>query len=195
MGTATSRSAAAGLAALALALTGCGSATHSSSDAAKAAPFGWLRPASPPAGWSAVRIPGGAVMSYPPGWVRIGGDPGTASAASFDSAHHFVGYLNITPRQSRETLGDWAHFRVAHNAEENDRNITTLAVGTGLRFRAGRGSCVRDSYTTAAGASYIEVACLVAGPRSSVVIVGASPPKNWARTAPLLERAISSMLA
>ena len=134
-------------------------------------------------------------MPIPPGWKRIKGDTGTATAALLDAHHHFVGYLNLTPRQSNETLANWGRFRVAHNADENDRNVKLLAVGAGLRFRGGHGSCVRDSYATTVGTHYIELACLVVGRRASVVIVGASPPGTWAHVSPLLEQAISSVTA
>jgi hypothetical protein len=212
-----------GLAALVLGLAGCGRAgtnraagssaagtrTSASSQAAAtvAAPgsagmgvasrggFAWLRAVAPPAGWRVATIPIGATMPYPRGWVRLRGDAGTATAALLDSQHHFLGYLNLTPRQSAETLANWARFRVAHNADENDRNIRTLAVGSGLRLRDGRGSCVRDSYATTSGSHYIEVACLIAGTHRSVVVVGASPPQTWARVSPLLERAIVGVSA
>jgi hypothetical protein len=132
-------------------------------------------------------------MPYPPGWRRIKGDPGTASAARFDAHDRFIGYLNVTPRQSTETLANWAHFRVAHNVEEGDRDVRMLAAATGLRFRGGGGSCVRDSYLTAVRTRYIEIACLVTGGRTSTVVVGAAPPQHWTAIAPLLERAISTL--
>lgn len=157
--------------------------------------FGWLHPRSPPAGWQTARIPIGAAMPYPPGWTLLKGDAGTATVALLDQDHHFVGYLNLTPRQSTETMANWSHFRVAHNAHERERDIKMLAVGTGLRFRGGRGSCVRDSYTTTTGTRYIELACLVTGQQASVVIVGASPPQTWGRVSALLEQAISSVTA
>jgi hypothetical protein len=100
-------------------------------------------------------------MTYPPGWKRIKSDPGTASAALLSRRHLFLGYLNLTPRQSNESLANWAHFRVRHNSEDGDRDVSTLAVGTDLRFRDGSGTCVRDAYTTSTGARYVEFACLV----------------------------------
>ena len=69
--------------------------------------------------------------------------------------------------------------------------MTMLANAHGLQFRTGHGACVKDSYRSATGASYVELACLVAGKRASSVIVGAAPPHAWARVSPLLERAIS----
>jgi hypothetical protein len=200
-----SRSAALGLAAFAFALAGCGEKPSSRAarpnpsplgrpHSAAPASFDWLQPGSPPSGWRVASIPGGATIAYPPDWKRIESDPGTATAAVLSPQHRFLGYLNLTPRQGNETLTNWARFRVEHNAQENDRDVRTLAVGTGLRFRTGRGSCVRDAYTTRTGTSYIELACLVSGNGTSAVIVGASPPQSWAQISPLLERAISSAL-
>jgi hypothetical protein len=186
------RTGTAALALAAIALAGCGSSTHSSSSAATPA-FAWLRPGPPPAGWPVVRIPAGAAMAYPPGWHVVAGDRGTATAVLFGAHRHYLGYLNLTPRQADETLADWGRFRVQHNAEEGDRGVVTQAIGTGLRFPAAHGSCVRDAYSSSTGARYIELACLVMGTRSSVVIVGASPPQAWGRISPQLERALSSV--
>jgi hypothetical protein len=177
----------AAVAALALALAGgaagCGSSTKG--------PFAWLRPQPPPRGWATTRIPTGAQMTYPPGWRLLRGDPGTATAALVDSDHRFVGYLNVTPRQGGETLSGWPSFRIAHNAHEGDRAIQRLAAATGLRFRTGHGSCVKDTYTTPSRARYIEIACLVAGTSATSVIVGAAPPASWPRASGAIERAIS----
>jgi hypothetical protein len=106
--------------------------------------------------------------------------------------HAFVGYLNVTPGQGRESLGDWGSFRVAHNADEGDRHIRRIAVSRVLRFRTGRGRCVRDTYTTRTGAQFVELACLVAGPRTTSVIVGAAPPRMWGQMSSLIEQAISA---
>ncbi|HEY6397759.1 MAG TPA: hypothetical protein VIX82_09930, partial [Solirubrobacteraceae bacterium] len=100
------------------------------------------------------RISDGATMPYPPGWARIPGDRGTATAALLDARHLFLGYLNVTPRQAEETLAGWPGFRVRHNAKEGDRKVTTLAFRMGVRFRRGHGSCVEDSYTTSTGTRY-----------------------------------------
>ncbi len=191
METAISKAAALGLVALALTLCGCGEAASSTTPSAPAL-FAWLHPGPPPSGWREVTIPSGAELAYPPGWRLIQSDRGSASAALLDRGL-YVGYLNITPRQSNETLGDWGRFRVQHNAKEGDRQVVTLAVGSGLRFRRGSGSCVKDSYATVTRARFIELACLVVGRTASDVIVGATPPQDWSRISPLLERAISSV--
>ncbi len=92
--------------------------------------FAWLHPGSVPAGWQLASIPIGAAMPYPRGWERLKGDAGTATAGLLDGNHHFIGYLNLTPRQSSETTANWGRFRLAHNAEENDRNIKIRWVTT-----------------------------------------------------------------
>ncbi len=131
-------------------------------------------------------------MPYPPGWQRVKADSGAASAARFDTHGHYLGYLNVTPQQGDETLANWDRFRVQHNADEGDRQVKTIAAGTGLRFLTGTGSCVKDTYVTITHARYVEIACLVAGHRATSVIVGAAPPSAWAQTGPLIERAISA---
>jgi hypothetical protein len=181
MATATSRAALPGIAALAVvAVAGCGGGPG---------PFAWVSPQASPAGWSVARIATGAAVPIPPHWKRISGDRGTATAATFDGHGHIVGYLNLTPRQGRETLANWRTFRVEHNADEGEKNVRRLAVAEGLRFGSGRGACVKDSYTTATGAAYVELACLIHG----TVIVGAAPPRDWASIAPLLERSIAAV--
>ena len=175
--------------ALALALIGAGCGTSSQ------ARFAWVQPQPVPPHWAVVRIASGSELAYPPGWRIVPGDRGTATAALLGEGGRYLGYLNVTPRQGDENTATWASFRIAHNADEGDTAITRIAAATGLRFRGGRGSCVTDSYTTRTGARYIEVACLIEGPRAASVIVGAAPPNSWRRTSITLERAISSSKA
>jgi hypothetical protein len=109
-----------------------------------------------------------------------------------DSHGQIRGYLNVTPRQGDETVPTWPSFRVHHNAQEGDRDVHTEEVGQGLHFRSGRGSCVRDRYTTVTGAQYAELACLVDGKGASSVIVAAASPEAWRELSPVLEQAISA---
>jgi hypothetical protein len=194
MGTATSEAAAAALAAIALTLSaGCGGAGQPARRATAAgASFAAVRAASPPAAWRPVRIPTGAVLFYPPTWRRAAGDAGTGTAVLEGAGRQLLGYLNITPQQSDETLSNWPRFRVAHNAEEGDRDVRSEASAEGVRFRTGIGTCVRDRYTTKSGARYIELACIVKGTATSVIIA-ASPPEDWGRVSPVLYRALSAM--
>jgi hypothetical protein len=132
-------------------------------------------------------------MSYPPNWKPIAGDRGTATVVLLRGRHGYQGYLNLTPRQGGETLANWRRVRVDHNRDEGDRHVSMLAAASPRPFGEGRASCVKDSYATSSGADYIEIACLAAGRRGSVVIVGASPPAAWGRVSPELERAISTL--
>jgi hypothetical protein len=175
------------IAASLIAATACGGAASS--------PFGWLTPRAVPRGWSFVTIPNGARLAYPSGWRRIHGDPGTATVVLLSPGGRYIGYLNVTPRQGGETVAGWPSFRVSHNGEEGDRNVKRLAAATRLRFLDGSGSCVKDSYTTSIGTTYIEIACLVTGPSSASVIVAAATPSSWGRESPVLERAISGFRA
>lgn len=168
-----------------MALAGCGSASHT--------PFGWLRPAARPAGWSLLRIPSGAAIAYPSSWQRLRGDPGSGTVALRDASGHFLGYLNLTPRQGNEQLATWATFRVDHNREEGDRQVVELGHAGDLRFRSAHGSCVSDRYVTRVGTRYREIACLVVGARAATVVVGAAPPDSWSRLSPALQRAISTL--
>jgi hypothetical protein len=188
MGTATSRASA--LIVLVVVLAGCGSASH---DARHQASFAGVRAGAAPSSWPRAHIPGGAAMAYPPGWKRIESDSRAASAALFGPRRRFLGYLNLTPQQSNETLADWPRFRIAHNADDEDHDVRTLAVSGTVTFRDGRGRCVEDSYVTSTNAHYTELACLVRGARSGVVALGAAPPGQWTRLEPTLARAISSV--
>jgi hypothetical protein len=105
----------------------------------------------------------------------------------------YLGYLNLTPQQGAENLSNWASFRVGHNADEGDRAVRRLSAATGLRFRSGHGSCVKDSYVTEIGSHFIEIACLVASPRAESVVVGAAPPDRWSQASAVIERAIEGM--
>jgi hypothetical protein len=196
MGT-SSRRALAGLAlaaAVALVAAGCGGTSRSGA----AAPthtnsaFAWLQPSAPPPGWKIARLPSGkAAMAYPPGWRAIRTDPGTVSAALLGAHGRIRGYLNATPQGGAETLANWARFRPAHNHEEGDQAVQTLAAAGGLRFTAGSGSCVMDRYRTVSD-RYREIACIVKGSHATTVVVGAAEPGAWTALAPDLQRAIAS---
>jgi len=167
-----------------------GAGRHSSHDPGSHA-FSWLRPAPPPPGWNLARSTA-AALAYPPGWTPIKTDPGTASVALLGNAGAIDAYLNVTPRQGKETLANWNHFRPAHNKGEGNKNVRVIAASTNLNFRSGRGSCVIDDYTTTSKARYREIACFVAGRTSSAVIVAAAPTALWDQQAVTLQHAVSS---
>jgi hypothetical protein len=161
---------------------------------ARAPAFRWLHPGHPPRSWKLARLPSGAAtFAYPGTWRPIRTDPGTASVALLGHGPSIRGYLNLTPRQGAETLANWPSFRIQHlREEESSKDVRLIASAHGLGFRSGRGSCVIDSYRTSR-TRYREIACLVAGIRTSSVIVGAAPSKTWARQAETIERAIASL--
>jgi hypothetical protein len=156
-----------------------------------AAAFAWLRPAAPPAGWTAAHTAGGATVSYPPGWRPIKTDPGTASVALLGRGDRIDGYLNVTPRQGPENMTNWSSFRPRHNRREGARRVRVIASSADLSFRDGRGSCVIDTYATSK-AAYHEIACLVSGHGSTSVVVAAAPSALWDLQAAELQRAVSS---
>jgi hypothetical protein len=157
--------------------------------------FRWLHPQRTPQGWKLARLPSGkATFAYPKAWRPIRTDPGTVSVALLGRGRSIRGYLNLTPRQGRETLANWPSFRIEHLGDEGSSDVRLIASAHGLTFPSGRGSCVIDSYRTTR-ARYREIACLVAGPRTSSVIVGAAPVQTWAQRAGTLERAIASLRA
>ena len=156
--------------------------------------FRWLQPVHPLRGWKVARLPSGAAtFAYPRSWRTIRTDPGTVSVALIGRGHLIRGYLNATPRQGSETLANWPSFRIEHlRDEESPKDVRLIAAAHGLRFRSGTGSCVIDSYRTSR-TRYREIACLVAGTRTSSVIVGAAPGKTWGQQVETIERAIASL--
>jgi hypothetical protein len=155
--------------------------------------FRWLHPRHPPRGWKLARLPSGAAtFAYPRTWRPIRTDPGTASVALVGHGGSIRGYLNATPRQGAETPANWPNFRIQHLREEHSTDVRLIARAQRLPFRSGQGSCVIDSYRTSR-ASYREIACLVAGARTSSVVLGAAPSKTWVRQAGTIERAIASI--
>ena len=162
--------------------------------AGRAPAFQWLHPRPAPHGWKLARLPSGAAtFAYPRTWRPIRTDPGTASVALIGRGDGIRGYLNATPRQGTETRANWPSFRIHHLREDDSsKDVRLLASAHGLGFRSGRGSCVIDSYRTSR-TRYREIACLVAGARTSSVIVGAAPSKTWPRQAATIQRAIASL--
>jgi hypothetical protein len=177
----------------ALLIVGVSSGGGHSRQRPASAPFAWLHPATPPAGWKVAAIPSGATLAYPPGWQPVKTDAGTASVALLGSGDRFDGFLNATPKSGTETAANWSHFRPDHNRGEGNRDVHLLASAENLTFRSGRGSCVIDVYTTSK-TTFREIACLVSGPDSAAVVVAAAPNAGWEHQAHTLEQAISSFV-
>jgi hypothetical protein len=158
------------------------------------ASFSWLRARSAPSDWRQASLPdGGAVLSYPPSLHQVPGDRGTLSEELTTKSGAVRVFLNVTPRQGDETLGNWAAFRLDHLREDDARSARRDSAATGLRFRGGTGSCVIDDYVTKAGASHFrEIACYVRGAHRASVLIAAAPAGDWGKYAGLLEQAVSA---
>ena len=190
-----------GLLAIGVAVAGCGASASSSATSASGAsgsrvsgPFAWLSAGPAPATWARGAVFAGRRLAVPPGWSPLLGDPGSVSVQRLGRHGQLVGYLNATPRQGAETLADWPGFRVSHNAGEGDREVRVIAARTGVRVGGARASCVADVYRTRVSA-YHEIACLIARPRVTAVLVGAAPPESWVSQRPVIERAIAGFAA
>jgi hypothetical protein len=147
--------------------------------------------ASPPAGWIVQRSPLGATLAAPASWRPARGDPDTLSAVERNATGSLVGYLNLTPRQGDETAAQWERFRLGHLRGDHEHAVRAIAYSPSVRLAGGRGACLTDAYTTTTGARYEELACIVEGRRSAVV-VGAAPPARWAAQEPVIAKAIAS---
>ena len=159
-------------------------------------PFRWLVPAAAPAGWKHAGLPaGGAVLFYPPSLAKISSDSRSVSVAKRDKLGTIHLYLNATPQQGAETLSNWSTFRISHNRLVSDA-VHEHAAGVGLHFLNARGSCVTDDYLSRVHVHhYHEIACIVQGRTTISVIVAAALESEWARAAPMLERAVSAYRA
>ena len=102
--------AAALVAALSLALSGCTSgpaAPSSDKQAARTQPnpagpagFAWFRPGAAPAAWLRASLPGQhATLFYPNSLRPMPGDHGTVTVGRDSRAGAVLVYLNVTPRQ------------------------------------------------------------------------------------------------
>jgi len=159
-----------------------------------AAPFPRFAPNAAPAGWAHLTLPNGtAVMSYPPSMRPVSGDKGSVSVASRGPTGAIVLYLNATPRQSGENLGDWASFRLSRLRSDDASSAHEDSAASGLKFRGGTGSCVIDDYITREGGHhYQEIACLAQGRTGASVIVAAAAAAQWRQAEPLLEQAVAA---
>jgi hypothetical protein len=153
----------------------------------------WLVPTAAPVSWHRVALPsGGAVLSVPPSFTPVAGDPRSVSAAVQSRTGKVRAYLNVTPQEGEEHLKGFAAFRVQRLGDE-DTAVHERAAAEGLPFTGGRGSCVIDSYVTRVGGShYREIACFVVGSRGGSVVVAAAASGDWKRFQPILERAVAA---
>jgi hypothetical protein len=158
--------------------------------------FPHLTAAAAPASWLQLTLPNHtAVLSYPPTLRPLAGDRDAVSAARRSPTGAFLLYLNATPRQGRESLADWAAFRLRLLRADDAASARRIAAARNVRLRGGRGSCVIDAYITRIGGHhYQEIACLVQGRTSASVIIAAASASMWAHARPLLFRAVGAYL-
>ena len=177
-----------------LAVAGCGSSGSSASSASGTS--GRVPSISPPAGWHTVKTAAGdSTLAYPPGWAAGQSDAGSVSAyLGLSAADIPRGYLNVTPQQGDESLKGWSAFRLSHNRDEGDRNVTLISSVDRRRIGAATASCVNDVYMARVGTHrWHELACFVQGPRSGSVFVGAAQPKDWPALQPVIERSLAAL--
>ena len=160
----------------------------------KSGSFSWLSPAVAPATWHRVTTQSGeAVLSYPPPFMPIAGDRGSASADVESRTGKILAYVNVTPREGDEQLKGFARFRVHLIGEDDDRDVHLDSSARDLAFRGGTGSCVIDDYLTRVGDNhYREIACFVVGQHASSVVVAAGANADWTHFLPLLRESVAS---
>ena len=156
--------------------------------------FGWLASTTPPPTWTRLAVPSGlGTLSSPPGFRDVETDPGTLSVALRNAVGTYLGYLNVTPHESDETLKDWAQFRLSHLLDDDAVSVHEDARITALRTATGTRSCVTDDYVTTIGHHHFhEVACYVMSGSVSSVVVAATPSGDPAHVWTELERAVAS---
>jgi hypothetical protein len=190
------------LAVLPIALTGCGSAGAGAGTTGRQPPRQALGAkaqtpspsglaASTPAGWFRQRSPLGATLAAPASWRPERADRNALTAVDRGRAGALIGYLNLTPRQGGERAAGWERFRLGHLQADGEREVRAIAYAPSVRLAAGRGACLTDTYTTSTNARYEELACIVEGARTAVVL-GAAPPTRWATEAPIIAQAIAA---
>jgi hypothetical protein len=158
--------------------------------------FAWFRSQSAPAGWLQASLAGqSGVLSYPRMLRPMPGDAGTVTYGLNTRAGAALVYLNVTPRQSGETLRNWPGFRTEHLREDGETDVRIDATSGTLSFRGGRGRCVVDDYTTKVRNNhYREIACYVqgaTGAHPASVLIAATRAVTWAQYGTLLERVVN----
>ena len=179
--------------ALMMAPQSASAASHSESRT-ESGSFGWLSPEVAPATWHRVTTQSGeAVLSYPPPFMPIAGDHGSASAAVESRTGKILAYVNVTPGEGDEQLKGFGRFRVHLIGKDDDRDVHLDSSAEDLAFRGGTGSCVIDDYLTRVGNNhYKEIACLVVGQHASSVVIAAGANADWTHFLPLLRESVAS---
>jgi hypothetical protein len=157
--------------------------------------FDWERFAKAPAAWLRISTPSGdAVLSSPPSFAPIKGDPGSVSTAVVGGTGNVVAYLNVTPQQGGERRHGFGAFRASLLRHDHDYAVHVDAVAEGLAFNGGVGSCVIDDYLTRVGNNpYREIACLVVGRHGGTVVVATAAGASWSLYRQTLREAVASI--
>jgi hypothetical protein len=190
--------AAAALAALSLALFGCASGPPSAKSGAGGQPaatgFGWFHPGPAPGAWLRASLSGQrATLSYPGSLRPMHGDHGTVTVGSTANTGQVLVYLNVTPKQGDETLGNWTDFRLEHLRDDGQTAVHLDIVSGSLHFRGGDGRCVIDHYMSRIDHNhYGEIACIVQGAHATSVLVAATSTAAWQANRALLEKVVSA---
>ena len=189
-------------AALSLALLGwassqSGSAPGDGTGQVTHAGFGWFHPGPAPGAWRQASLTGqSATLSYPGSLHPMHGDDGTVTVGSTAKSGKVLMYLNVTPKQGEESLGDWTDSRLEHLREDGQYQVHLDGASPALQFRGGPGRCVIDNYTTKIrGNHYDEIACIVQGAQATSVLVAATSTTAWQANHALLEKVVSSYQA
>jgi hypothetical protein len=186
-------------AALSLAVFGCASSKSSSAPGdgtgqAARASFGWFHPGPAPGAWLQASLTGQrATLSYPGSLHPMHGDDGTVTVGSTARSGSVLVYLNVTPKQGDESLGNWTGSRLEHLRGDGQYQVRLDGASPALHFRGGPGRCVIDNYTSKIHNNhYDEIACIVQGAHATSVLVAASPTAAWQANHALLEKVVSS---
>jgi len=189
-------------AALSVALSGCASSRPGAAPGGGMARpalsgFAWFHPGGAPGAWRRASLGGrGATLSYPGALRPMHGDRGTVTVGRSARSGAVLVYLNVTPKQGDETLGNWTDFRLEHLREDGQSAVHLDGVSPALHFRGGPGRCVIDNYTTKIhNNSYDEIACIVHGAHATSVLVAATSAAAWQAQRGLLEKVVSSYQA
>jgi len=168
---------------------GTGQAAH--------AGFGWFHPRPAPGAWLQASLTGqSATLSYPGSLHPMHGDDGTVTVGSTAKSGAVLVYLNVTPKQGAESLGNWTDSRLEHLREDGQYQVHLDGVSPALHFRGGPGRCVIDNYTSKIHNNrYDEIACIVRGAHATSVLVAASSTAAWQASHALLEKVVSSYQA
>jgi hypothetical protein len=172
----------------------CGAGAAAASPTTAPFSLAQLKPMVEPAGWKLLIPPSGSsLLWYPPFMQPVKGDPYSVSAHFKDASGVTLLYLNAGPKNGGEQMKGWPAFRIDHLREERNRQVHEESSASGVPFRGGKGTCVRDHYTTRlANYHYREISCFVQGGTEASVIVVAALVSAWPKYEAQIQRALEA---